>query len=64
MGRNAWQRQAFHKLAVPYLGEDMLKDNDGRKGADWTSFVVDGKLVTGQNPASSKDAARKLLDMN
>lgn len=49
---------------VPFLVEDMLKAN-GRtyeKGADWGSFVaLDGKLVTGQNPASSEEAARKLL---
>ena len=51
---------------VPFLIEDMLKANGGNyeKGADWASFVVtDGKLVTGQNPASSGDAARKLLDL-
>lgn len=49
---------------VPFLVEDMLKANGGiyEKGADWSSFVVvDGKLVTGQNPASSEEAARKLL---
>ncbi len=49
---------------VPFLVEDMLKDNGGnyQKGDDWSSFVVvDGKLVTGQNPASSAEAARKLL---
>ncbi len=49
---------------VPFLVEDMLKASGAeyRKGADWESFVlVDGKLVTGQNPASSEDAARKLL---
>jgi len=49
---------------VPFLVEDMLKANGGKyeKGADWGSFVVvDGKLVTGQNPASSEEAARKLL---
>ena len=49
---------------VPFLVEDMLKANGGdyRKGDDWSSFVVvDGKLVTGQNPASSVEAARKLL---
>ena len=49
---------------VPFLVEDMLKSNDGnyQKGDDWASFVVtDGKLVTGQNPASSAEAARKLL---
>jgi putative intracellular protease/amidase len=51
---------------VPFLVEDMLKENGGdyRKGVDWASFaVVDGKLVTGQNPASSAVAARKLLDL-
>jgi putative intracellular protease/amidase len=44
----------------------MLKTNGGayEKGADWASFVVvDGKLVTGQNPASSEEAARSLLGM-
>jgi|TARA_R110000787_G_scaffold58962_2_gene133823 putative intracellular protease/amidase len=49
---------------VPFLVEDMLKANGGnyQKGADWGSFVVtDGKLVTGQNPASSEEAAKKLL---
>jgi putative intracellular protease/amidase len=51
---------------VPFLVEDMLKANGGKyeKGADWASFVVtDGKLITGQNPASSEEAARKLLSM-
>ncbi|PJF10644.1 type 1 glutamine amidotransferase domain-containing protein [Pseudorhodobacter sp. MZDSW-24AT] len=51
---------------VPFLVEDMLKNNGGayEKGADWASFVVvDGKLVTGQNPASSEDAAHKLLSL-
>jgi len=49
---------------VPFLVEDMLAVNGGlyEKGADWASFVrVDGKLVTGQNPASSEAAARELL---
>lgn len=49
---------------VPFLVENMLKANGGlyHKGADWSSFVVtDGKLVTGQNPASSEEAAQKLL---
>lgn len=51
---------------VPFLVEDMLKSNGGvyEKAADWASFVVtDGKLVTGQNPASSNEAARKLLSL-
>ena len=49
---------------VPFLVEDMLTANGGdyQKGDDWASFVVtDGKLVTGQNPASSEAAAHKLL---
>lgn len=49
---------------VPFLVEDMLKANGGtyEKGDDWASFVLrDGKLVTGQNPASSAAAAREIL---
>ncbi len=49
---------------VPFLVEDMLKANGGNyaKGADWASFVLrDGKLVTGQNPASSAAAAHEIL---
>jgi putative intracellular protease/amidase len=51
---------------VPFLIEDMLKANGGlyEKGADWGSYVVvDGKLITGQNPASSEAAARELLKL-
>lgn len=51
---------------VPFLVEDMLKANGGiyEKGADWGSYVViDRKLVTGQNPASSEAAARELLKL-
>ena len=49
---------------VPFLVEDMLVSNGGlyQKGADWQSFIVtDGKLITGQNPASSAAAARAVL---
>lgn len=49
---------------VPFLVEDELKRIGGRyeKAADWESFaVVDGRLVTGQNPASSTAAAGALL---
>lgn len=51
---------------VPFLVEDMLKSNGGEyhKGDDWASFVVtDGKLVTGQNPASSEEAAERLMSL-
>ncbi len=49
---------------VPFLVEDALKDNGGHyeKAADWESFVVeDGLLITGQNPASSEEAAKRLM---
>jgi putative intracellular protease/amidase len=51
---------------VPFLVEDELKRLGGRyeKAADWQSFVItDGKLVTGQNPASSKAGAESLLKL-
>ncbi|MEQ9079593.1 MAG: type 1 glutamine amidotransferase domain-containing protein [Sandaracinaceae bacterium] len=51
---------------VPFLLEDMLKEKGARyeKGDDWGEHVVvDGKLVTGQNPASSEKAARELLKL-
>ena len=49
---------------VPFLLEDELKNKGGiySKKEDWASYVViDGLLITGQNPASSKGAAEKLL---
>lgn len=51
---------------VPFLVEDMLKANGGdySRGEDWGSHVVtDGKLITGQNPASSEAAAKALLSL-
>ncbi len=50
--------------AVPVRVEDELTRLGGHydRGAEWASFVqVDGRLVTGQNPASSGDTARALL---
>lgn len=49
---------------VPFLVEDMLKANGGHYSstADFQPHVItDGKLVTGQNPASSEAAAQALL---
>lgn len=49
---------------VPFLVEDELIHHGGNysKGADWQSYVVqDGLLITGQNPASSTEAAQMLL---
>jgi putative intracellular protease/amidase len=49
---------------VPFLVQDMLVDNGGRYSCapDWQEHVlVDGALITGQNPASSAAAAQALL---
>ena len=49
---------------VPFLVEDSLKQNGGvySKTQDWQPYVVvDGNLITGQNPASSAEAAKALL---
>lgn len=49
---------------VPFLVEDMLQANGGQysKGADWAPYVlVDGNLITGQNPASSEQGAHAVL---
>jgi putative intracellular protease/amidase len=49
---------------VPFLVEDELKRVGGlyEKAPDWESFaIVDGRVITGQNPASSTAAAEALL---
>ena len=51
---------------VPFLLEDELKNKGGQysKKEDWASYVVkDGLLITGQNPASSEQAAKELLSL-
>lgn len=51
---------------VPYLLEDELKKRGGLydNKADWAPFALtDGKLVTGQNPASSEAVADALLTL-
>jgi putative intracellular protease/amidase len=50
---------------VPFLLEDALTQNGAKfsKGENWQPFAVeDGLLITGQNPASSKLVAGKLLE--
>jgi putative intracellular protease/amidase len=49
---------------VPFLVQEMLVENGAKysKGPDWAPHVViDGKLVTGQNPASSAAAAQAVI---
>ena len=48
---------------VPFLVEDMLKENGGIyiKKEDWSAHALeDGLLITGQNPASSEKVAELL----
>ena len=63
---NAEEEAVGLSNVVPFLLEDRLKERGGlySKGADWAPYVqVDGKLVTGQNPASSRPAAQELLKL-
>ena len=51
---------------VPFLLENRLKLREAIfcRAAPWAAYVqVDGKLVTGQNPASSRPAAEELLKL-
>ncbi|MBB3541261.1 MULTISPECIES: type 1 glutamine amidotransferase domain-containing protein [unclassified Rhizobium] len=61
------EEEAVHLTeVVPFLVEDELKRLGGHyeKAADWVDFtIVDGRLITGQNPASSGSAAKKLLKL-
>ncbi len=59
------EEEAVHLTkVVPFLVEDELKRLGGKyeKVEDWGSLaVVDGRLITGQNPASSEATAKALL---
>ena len=51
---------------VPFLLEDELKQRGAlySKVEDWNSYsITDGKLITGQNPASSQAVAKELLKL-
>jgi putative intracellular protease/amidase len=51
---------------VPFQVEDELKQLGGlyEKAADWQSFAIaDGRLITGQNPASSTATAQELVKL-
>ncbi len=61
---NSEEKAAGLADAVPFLIEDMLKEDGGEysRAADWQSHVVvSGNLITGQNPASSTGAAQAVL---
>jgi putative intracellular protease/amidase len=51
---------------VPFLVEDELKrlGANFEKAPDWQPFsITDGRLITGQNPASSTSAAQALMNV-
>jgi len=61
---NGEEEAAQLTQVVPFLVEDMLIENGGQysKAANFQPHVVvDGALITGQNPASSEPAAVALL---
>lgn len=61
---NSEEEEVQLTKVVPFLVEDELKRLGGRfeKVPNWQSFVVvDGHLITGQNPASSTAVAQALL---
>ena len=63
---NAEEEAVALTAVVPFLLEDRLKERGGiySKVGNWAPYVqVDGKLVTGQNPASSGPAAAELLKL-
>jgi putative intracellular protease/amidase len=63
---NSEEEAAGLSEIVPFLLEDELKRLGGRyeKGADGQVFtIVDGQLITGQNPASSAETATELVNV-
>ncbi|MEN2486712.1 type 1 glutamine amidotransferase domain-containing protein [Flavobacterium sp. B11] len=61
---NAEEEAVGLTKVVPFLLEDALASNGAifSKGENWQPYAVaDGLLITGQNPASSKLVAAKLL---
>jgi len=61
---NSEEEAAGKAKYVPFLLEDKLKELGGlyESGPNWQPFAVaDGKLVLGQNPASSPEVAKLVL---
>jgi len=62
---NSEEHAAHGVGVVPFLIEDELRRLGGNytSAADWNPhIVVDGLLITGQNPASSQGAAQRVLE--
>lgn len=65
----AWREEELAKVdeLVPYNAEKIAKERGGRYEKAKLPFVpyavVDGNLVTGQNPASAKKTAKKVAEL-
>lgn len=58
------EEEGYAKDDVPFMLETALKKQGAifHKTTPWAAFsIADGKLVTGQNPASAKGAAEKMI---
>jgi len=63
---NGEEEEVHLTNVVPFLVEDELKrlGANFEKAPNWQPFsIVDGRLITGQNPASSTSAAQALLNL-
>lgn len=58
------EEENYAKADVPFLLESALKERGGKYTAaePWQDYsITDGRLVTGQNPASAKSVAEKMI---
>lgn len=60
------EEDGYAKDDVPFLLESALKDKGAiySSVADWQAHsIADGRLVTGQNPASAEGVAQKMIEL-
>ncbi|MGB0522596.1 MAG: type 1 glutamine amidotransferase domain-containing protein [Flammeovirgaceae bacterium] len=58
------EEEGYAKADVPFLLESALVDRGAEFSsvADWQAYsIADGRLITGQNPASAKGVAQKMM---
>lgn len=62
---NAEEREVGLEQEVPFLLQDELEERNARfvDGGKWADHVeTDGRLITGQNPQSSRSTARTVIE--
>ncbi|MCF8232667.1 MAG: DJ-1/PfpI family protein [Bacteroidales bacterium] len=60
------EEEASHADVVPFMLESKLEERGAEhmKSPKWQKkVIVDGRLVTGQNPASAKGVAKKMIEV-